>query len=217
MALTTITTVFPPGGTGTLTIADTTALAIEAQTAAITAQMGLLIAELERTRYTMVGIVVQLGEVATQSQSMSKGVSDLNSALGSVKVAVADAATTQQSLAANIIKTNNFNAAVTKQALTASGQKIPEVPPIIDQIKETVKDGFVMHQVQFASNYINLKITDTIESLTTWITGMQVYQSIAGWLTKQKDAVLSVFSFKKPSVVVTNVAAAAGVPNTNIP
>jgi len=217
MALTTITTVFPPGGTGTLTIADTTALAIEAQTAAITAQMTLLIAELERTRYTMVGIVVQLGEVATQSQSMSKGVSDLNSALGSIKVAVADAATTQQSLAANIIKTNNFNSAVTKQALTSSGQKIPEMPSIKDQIVETVQDGFVMHQAQVASNYINLKITDTIESLTSWITGMQIYQSVAAWLSKQKDAVLSVFSFKKPSVAVTNVEAQSGVPNTNIP
>jgi hypothetical protein len=210
MSLTTITTVFPPGGTGTLTIADTTALAIEAQTAAITSQMTLLIAELERTRYTMAGIVVQLGEIATQSQSTSKCVSDLNSALGSIKVAVADAATTQQSLAANIIKTNNFNAAVTKQALTASGQKIPEVPSITDQIKETVKDGFVMHQVQFASNYINLKITDTIESLTTWVTGMQVYQSIAGWLSKQKDAVLSVFNFKSPKTVAAEVAAIAG-------
>lgn len=222
MSLTTITTVFPPGGSGTLTIADTTAAAIIAQTSALTTEFGLaaarheaLMLELERTRITLADLAVPLNAIKENTEGASKAVSDLNSAMGSVKVAIADAAGTQELMAASVIQANNFQTAVTKQGLTDAGKTIPTMPPVLEQIKTSLKEGFMIHQQAVAGNYLNLKLTDTMKSIGTWITEMTIYQEVTAWLKKQKDRLLSVFSIKKPSSVVNNAAAMAGTPDVS--
>jgi hypothetical protein len=192
------------------------AVAINAQTTALTtnsaAQSAALLVELERLRLTISGLVVAVNTIADSAQGTGKSISDLNSALGSIQGAVADASTTQQTLAANIIKTNNFDMSVAKQGLIAAGQSVPEQLPILEQIKESVKDGFVIHQQVVAQNYVSKKITDSLNALGSWITGMEAYQTVTSWLTKQKDAILSVFGVSNPKSVANNTAAIAGTP-----
>jgi hypothetical protein len=220
MSLTTITTVFPPGGSGTLTIADTTAVAIGALMASMEKQyvvQGLqhtaMLAQLERVRITLADLAVPLNAIKENTEGASQAIDALNSAMGSVKVAIADAAGTQEMMAASVIQANNFQTAVTKQGLIDAGKPVPTMPPVIEQIKTSLKEGFMVHQQAVAGNYLNQKISDTVKSVGTWITEMTVYQTVVGWLKKQKDRLLAVFNFKKPSSIANNAAALSGTPD----
>lgn len=194
------------------------AAAINAQTAAMTAQWEinnlnnvLLIAELERLRNSIAGVVNQTSKIADAAATSSKAVSDLNSAIGSVKSAVTGATAVMQSVGASTIKTNNLMMEVTKQGLETSGQSVPEQKPMLDQLKETVVDGLTFHQQVSTQNVVSTMITDSINTLGGWITGMAAYQSVAGWLTKLKDSFVAAVT-PNPKRAVDVTAASAGLP-----
>lgn len=196
------------------------AAAINAQTAAMEAQWEinnlnnvLLIAEIERLRNSIAGVVKETAKIADAANSSSKAISDLNSAIGSVKSAVTGATAVMQSVGASTIKTNNLMMDVTKQGLETSGQKIPEQKPMLDQLKETVVDGLTFHQQVSTQNVVSTMITDSINAVGGWITGMAVYQSVAGWLTKVKDSFVAAVT-PSPAVTKATAEAAAGTPPT---
>lgn len=194
------------------------AAAINAQTAAMTAQWEinnlnnvLLIAELERLRYSIAGVVNQTSKIADAASASSKAVSDLNSAIGSLKSSVTGATAVMQSVGASTIKTNNLSMDVLKQGLETSGQKVPEQKPMLEQLKETVIDGITFHQQVSTQNVVSTMITDSINAVGGWITGMAVYQSVAGWLTKLKDSFVAAVT-PNPKGTADVVAASAGLP-----
>ena len=194
------------------------AAAINAQTAAMTAQWEinnlnnvLLIAELERLRYSIAGVVNQTSKIADAASASSKAVSDLNSAIGSLKSSVTGATAVMQSVGASTIKTNNLSMDVLKQGLETSGQKVPEQKPMLEQLKETVIDGITFHQQVSTQNVVSTMITDSINNVGKWITEMAVYQSVAGWLTKLKDSFVAAVT-PNPKGTADVVAASAGLP-----
>ena len=196
------------------------AAAINAQTAAMTAQWEinnlnnvLLIAELERLRNSIAGVVNQTSKIADAASASSKAVSDLNSAIGSLKSSVTGATAVMQSVGASTIKTNNLSMDVLKQGLETSGQKVPEQKPMLEQLKETVVDGITFHQQVSTQNVVSTMITDSINAVGGWITGMAVYQSVAGWLTNFKDSFVAAIT-PNPKGTADVAAASAGLPPT---
>ena len=194
------------------------ASAINAQTAAMTAQWEinnlnnvLLIAELERLRNSIAGVVNQTSKIADAASASSKAVSDLNSAIGSLKSSVTGATAVMQSVGASTIKTNNLSMDVLKQGLETSGQKVPEQKPMLEQLKETVVDGLTFHQQVATQNVVSTMITDSINAVGGWITGMAVYQSVAGWLTKLKDTFVAAIT-PDPVKTTRTLTASEGLP-----
>jgi len=194
------------------------ASAINAQTAAMTAQWEinnlnnvLLIAELERLRNSIAGVVNQTSKIADAASASSKAVSDLNSAIGSLKSSVTGATAVMQSVGASTIKTNNLSMDVLKQGLETSGQKVPEQKPMLEQLKETVVDGITFHQQVSTQNVVSTMITDSINAVGGWITGMAVYQSVAGWLTNFKDSFVAAIT-PNPKRTADVGSAVAGLP-----
>ena len=194
------------------------AAAINAQTVAMKAQWtienvntGLLITELEMLRYSIAGVVDATGEIATHAKGTSKSVSDLNSAIGSLKSSVTGATAVMQSVGASTIKTNNLSMDVLKQGLETSGQKVPEQKPMLEQLKETVVDGITFHQQVSTQNVVSTMITDSINAVGGWITGMDVYQSVAGWLTKLKDTFVAAIT-PDPVKTTRTLTASKGLP-----
>ena len=194
------------------------AAAINAQTTAMerqwvieNANTGLLITELEMLRQSIAGVVKQTGNIATAAAASGKAVSDLNSAIGSVKSSITGVTAVMQSVGANTIKTNNFQMAVTKQGLETSGQQVPVQPPTLEQLKETVKDGLTFFQQVSVQNIVTTMITDSVREVGTWITGMAAYQSVAGWLTKLKDSFVAAVT-PNPKSTADAAAASTGLP-----
>lgn len=194
------------------------AAAINAQTTAMqaqwtiqNAQTGLVITELFQLRQAIAGVVDATGEIATHAKGTSKSVSDLNSAIGSLKSAVTGATAVMQSVGASTIKTNNLSMDVLKQGLETSGQKVPEQKPMLEQLKETVVDGLTFHQQVATQNVVSTMITDSINAVGGWITGMAVYQSVAGWLTKLKDTFVAAIT-PDPVKTTRTLTASEGLP-----
>ena len=194
------------------------AAAINAQTTAMqaqwtiqNAQTGLVITELFQLRQAIAGVVDATGEIATHAKGTSKSVSDLNSAIGSLKSAVTGATAVMQSVGASTIKTNNLSMDVLKQGLETSGQKVPEQKPMLEQLKETVVDGITFHQQVSTQNVVSTMITDSINAVGGWITGMAVYQSVAGWLTNFKDSFVAAIT-PNPKRTADVGSAVAGLP-----
>ena len=194
------------------------AAAINAQTTAMqaqwtiqNAQTGLVITELFQLRQAIAGVVDATGEIATHAKGTSKSVSDLNSAIGSLKSAVTGATAVMQSVGASTIKTNNLSMDVLKQGLETSGQKVPEQKPMLEQLKETVVDGITFHQQVSTQNVVSTMITDSINAVGGWITGMAVYQSVAGWLTNFKDSFVAAIT-PNPKRTEDVGSAVAGLP-----
>jgi hypothetical protein len=150
---------------------------------------------------------------ADAAGASSKSISDLNSAMGSVKSAVTGATAIMQSVGASTIKTNNLMIDVTKQGLETSGQTIPEQKPMLEQLKETVVDGLTFHQQVSTQNIVSTMITDSINNVGKWITEMAVYQSVAGWLTKLKDSFVASIT-PNPKRTADVGSAVSGLPPT---
>jgi ABC-type antimicrobial peptide transport system ATPase subunit len=203
------------GGAGVFTAIDNgaelTAIATSINT--LNTTLLALVAEMKLARNTIANLQQNVSTLAQNSTAVSKAVGDLNSSVGSVSVAVTEANTTQQTLAASIIKNNNFTEAVTKQSLTNTNQEIPALPDVKEQIKTALEDGFIMHQISAAQNYIQQKIKDQVTNITTWITESAAYQTVTDWVKRQKDSLLAAVGIKSVEKAKTDVAASTGAPS----
>lgn len=199
------------GGAGTFTAIDNGA-ELTAIATAIGTSSAALIAEIERLRFTIASATTALTSIAENTKTTAGAVSDINSAIGSLSTAVHDASSTAQIAAANQVKKNNFDMAVTKQGLAKNGEEEPKQPPLKEQIKESVKDGMEMHSESKAAGFVTQKITDGIADIQKWITESEVYQGISSWIKRQKDTVVSAITPAGPKKTATDAAAAAGTP-----
>jgi len=214
------------GGAGVFTAVDngveltSIATAIETFAAQSATQSSALITEIERLRLTIAALQSSVSRAADNSGSIAKAVDNINSAVGSVSVAVHDATTTQQTLAANLIKTNNFNTEVTKATLIKTGQSdtLATVEAknndIAEQVKTAVKDGFIIHTEVKAAGFITRKIEDAILGIQNWVSGTEIFQTVSKWLSNQKDTLLSFVNLGSPAKIKEDLAATSGTPGT---
>jgi hypothetical protein len=195
------------GGAGIFTAIDN-GVELTAIATAITLQT----VEMERLRFTIAALVNAVNKIADASDATSKSLSDINSSVGGVNVAMHDATTTAQTLAASQIQKNNFDIAVTKQGYEKLGETPPKMPTIIEQIKQSVSDSTVIHAQVKAQNLIAGKIEDAVTQIQSWITGSAVYQDVAKWIKQKKDAVVASILPAGPKAIAINTAAQAGTP-----
>lgn len=193
-------------GPGTVTIIDDAAAAIAAQTAAIVAQNQLLIAAQNQINNA-------INVIADRSENSSKTLSDLNIAISGIAVSLSKMNVLIAASASNQIKTNNFQVQATKDALTRSGQPLPEMPPIAEQISETVTDSLSMNTAVTASGVLASYIQDSATAIGQWIASTAVYTTVEKWVSDQFDALTASLVPPSPRTVQSNVNSMAGVPS----
>ena len=212
-------------GPGSTTIVEDTAAAIGLQSAKQVAddakslaEQAAQLTETERFRNTLAAMALSLSTIADSSKAISQKLDSLNSAIGGMQTALHDQTLTMQSIGANQMKKNKFDEALTKQKLKETGQQDTldavnkETSDLKAIIKQDVTDGMIVHAEIKAQGFITTKIEDAIEGIQSWITNSVIYQTITGWLSKEKDIVPSFFGFSSPQKIKNDAAAIAGTP-----
>jgi hypothetical protein len=212
-------------GPGSTTITDDnalqTALASAKQVsddAAALAEQAAQLTETERFRNTVAAMALSLSTIADSSKAISQKLDSINSAIGGMQTAIHDQTLTMQSVGANQMKKNKFDEALTKQKLKETGQQSTldavdaQTGDFIEMIKQDVKDGMIVHAEIKAQGFITQKIEDAVEDIKSWILSSAVYQSVSGWLAKEKDALLSFLGLSSPKKTKNDLSAIAGTP-----
>jgi hypothetical protein len=187
-------------GPGTATVTDDAAAAIALQTTALGTANAALIAAIGPAgpavpgtlKATLASISDNLGRIADQDKLIAKALSDLQIAVGTMSAAASDNNATQTILAASQIETNNFQTAVTKEALQRAGLPEPKMPTLEEQLKTSVKNGISFSTISTANGAIQHFLQKTITSTATWIAGTAPYMAVEGYLKKIKDTILAI-------------------------
>jgi len=201
-------TVITMTGPGTTTIdLDPVALAINAQTLALTKQLTAVHASLNEINKHVIDIKNNAGITA-------KAVSDLEIGVASIATATASQTVIQAAHASNQIRTNNFQVQATKDALTRTGQPLPVTPTTEDQITETITDSLTMNTIAITQGAITAYVVQQAAAIPTWIANTEVYKTISGFVGKAKDTILSGVGLlpKTPGDVASIAASTAGIP-----
>jgi hypothetical protein len=185
-------TYLPPFVPVVTTVVDTYSAAVAAQTEAQALLMANLIAALgilgpatpTSLKGTLAAINDNLGRIADRKKEMAKSLSDLTIALGSLSAATTIGNQIKLSIVSSTIESNNF-------AMAASGEK-PTMPPLEKQIETAVKNGVTLNLSALTSGFLTNILNTFIANVTTWIQGTVVYTTVAVYLTKAKDAILSI-------------------------
>ena len=197
MSLTTITTVFPPGGSGTITIADTTAEAIIAQNALITAQNATLVTMLaaqQAAAINMGGCWEKLADIEIRLRnSETRAVQDAGTmktvltGMASIANTLQGQATTQKMMYLDQQKNNQFQQATTNASLARGGHPPTVVAPadIITTVQTTIQDVTMLNAQIATTNVVTNAIQDSIigayETSTKWFA-----QTLVGsWLIEE--------------------------------
>jgi len=115
---------------------------------------------------------------------------DLN---GRAQLAAMNTANQLQGILVSTTKdTNDFNRAVAEQALVASGQGIPKLPPWDERIKKTIKDASEMVSIARLEGYVTDLMKDSMTDIFTYIQATALYRTVAAKFEQYRQAVLSV-------------------------
>jgi hypothetical protein len=138
-------------GPGTAVVTDDAAVAITAQTAALTgaltAQVALLIGTpvsplpgtLSSINLKLELIAKQLSVLVEHSKISSASISDLSVAQSALVNLQQESNMIQTMAVSDQIDTNRFQTQVTNEALDRAGIPRPKMPPFLDTLKETIK------------------------------------------------------------------------------
>jgi hypothetical protein len=185
-------------GPGTATVTDDAAVAIGAQTLAQQAAFNSIILQIGSTEVPgtllaiLSGINDSLARIADADKLIAKKLSDINISTGSVAVAQSSMTAVTAMAAANQIETNNKQVAATNEALARAGLPEPKVPPVPEQLKESVINGVALNQAAVAGGAVSSFITTNTVALGTWITGTKAYTTVAGFISDAGDSILGV-------------------------
>jgi hypothetical protein len=193
-------------GPGSAIVTDDAGAAILAQTAALSAELVFIDANLSH-------INANVARIADNSAAIGKAVSDLNAAIGSLAAAQNKSNMYQATMAANQIVTNNFQMAVTKQGLEATGQPVPLLPNFSEMIKTEISNAVTFNQLSIAQGAVTQFINSSIADIGTWIAGTAVYQTVSSWVKSATASLLSIFP-SSPKSAASVIKAAAGVKAT---
>jgi hypothetical protein len=218
MTVTAITTAFPPGGSGTITITDTTAAAIIAQTAANELLWGPAaliipgspIAVMSATQGTLSNILDQLKsmddrlkEVGTQVTALNGQMESSRSGLASISTHMGQQATIQKLAYLDQTKHNEFQQLTTNASLADAGKPPTVVTPqaFVAKVETTLKDLTIIEAqttiVTSITEYAGKVITTAYDVSLAWA----VQTEIGGWIAKKyaeaKLAINSLFTVEK--------------------
>ena len=191
-------------GPGTTTIVNDAAAAIALQTTALTAELVFIDADLFQ-------ININIAKLVDQAKVSAKALSDLQVSIAGLSAATSNSAVIQAAAAANQIQTNNFQVAATKQTLEATGQPVPTLPPVVDQMKTVVTDSLVLNAAATAEGAITNFIQTQAAAAQTWLVGTEVYKDVASWLKKQKDTLVAAIFPPSKDTVESAAKAASGI------
>jgi cell division protein FtsL len=191
-------------GPGTTTIVNDAAAAITAQTAALTAELVFIDSDLFQ-------INVNVAKLVDQAKVSAKALSDLQVSIAGLSAATSNAAVIQAAAASNQIQTNNFQVAATKATLEATGQPVPAMPPIVDQMKTVVTDSMVLNAAATAEGAITNFIQTQAAAAQTWLVGTEVYKDVASWFKKQKDILVAAVFPPSADTAESAAKAASGI------
>jgi hypothetical protein len=192
-------------GPGTVTITDDAAVAIQAQTTALTLQNERLIGAQNQMNNA-------LNKMLDTAELSSKSLSDVNIAIAGVAVALSKMNIIVAASASNQIKTNNFQVQATKDALERSGQPVPKQAPVADQLAESVADAVSMNAAVSASGVLISYIQDVAAAIGSWLTATVVYKTVEEWVSKSFKSLTSSLVPPSPRAIQANAKAIAGDP-----
>jgi hypothetical protein len=187
-------------GPGTATVTDDAAAAIALQTTAMGTANAALIAAIGAPgpavpgtlKGTLAAINDNLGRIADQDKAIAKALSDLQIAVGTISAAASNNNATNSCLAANQIETNNWQTAVTKDALKRAGLPEPKMPTLEEQLRTSVENGILFSTVSRVTGAITHFLQSTITSTALWISGTAPYMAVEAYLKKIKDTILAI-------------------------
>jgi cell division protein FtsL len=191
-------------GPGTTTIVNDAAAAIALQTTALAAELVFIDSDLFQ-------ININVAKLVDQAKVSAKALSDLQVSIAGLSAATSNSAVIQAAAAANQIQTNNFQVAATKQTLEATGQPVPVLPPIVDQMKTVVTDSLTLNAAATAEGAITNFIQTQAAAAQTWLVGTEVYKDVASWLKKQKDTLVAAIFPPSIDTVESAAKAASGI------
>jgi hypothetical protein len=185
-------------GPGTATVTDDAALAITAQTsaltAAITGAVGTLIGSsvipgtLGAIDNKLDLIANQLTGLADNADILSKTVSDLKSSQAALVSLQQESNIMQTMAVSDQIDTNRFQTQVTNEALDRAGIPRPKMPPFLDTLKETlkkVKDFNVLVEAEGLMKSATDKLTSLVKEQ---LTSFDKTFGITEWIKQKTEA-----------------------------
>jgi hypothetical protein len=173
MSIITVTIPFPGG---TATMADSTALAIAAQTLANEKLWGTLglaipgspIAIMQVQAQSLNDIATLLASMMDQQKEMTASIDSIRTSLAGVSSHMAAGVTTQQVALTEQIKNNKFTQQTTNAALERADLPPTKVLPadLVDSTTEIVKDVSMVKGQMYVAGLVE----DSISKATTWTT-----------------------------------------------
>ena len=176
------------------------AAAIAAQTAAqITISEKLGGQAFPATPGTLTAIDSDLNLIAYQLMRIADNSKKVLEVLHSIKVATEaqvsaqnDSNTLQAMVVASQVEANDFQRAVTEQALTESGQEVPKLAPFSERIKKLVKSALDMMSVARVEGFVSQMFKDSLKNIVLYAEGTAIYKTVAAKFEEFKQAVLAV-------------------------
>jgi len=185
-------------GPGTAVVTDDAALAITAQTAALTAAIQAAVLQLIGTSIIpgtlgsidnkLELIAKQLVAVADLAEVLSLSANEIKTAQSSM-VSLQQESNIMQSMAvSDQLDTNRFQTQVTNEALDRAGIPRPKMPPFLDTLKETlkkVKDFNILVEAEGLMKSATNKLTSLVKAQ---ITAFDATFGISDWIKQKTQA-----------------------------
>ena len=207
-------------GPGTTTVTDDAAGAIVAQTTALTAAIAAstlkvtgapgIPGTLWAIDADLAAIQKSIARIADSEDVIKDQLYNLNIALAGLTSATSNNTSVQTMLAVNQIKTNNFQVAVTKDGLKAAGVPEPVMPTIVEQIQTAINEALEFASLGRVTGFFTDTLNNTINGITSFISGTAVYKTVAAKLEEFKNAVLNIIP-PSPTSIGTTAETISGV------
>lgn len=188
----------PPFSPVTFIIGDDSAARIMAESAMLTALIASLMGQVGTgvTPLTIAGVLSgvndSLASMADRKKEIAKFLSDLNIATGSVATSKSTHGAILTIAAANQIQTNNFYQAAMPDK--------PVMKPLDEQFIVTIKNGNLVESAAKASAMTIGFVNDSVAQVGSWITGSEIYRSVAKWISDSIDTIGAQISLSAQSI-----------------
>ena len=145
-----------------------------------------------------------LGDIASQVRAISKSLSRIEIAIGSICLAKQQQTVLIAAKVSNQIRTNNF-------MMAASPDK-PVMPTVKEQTLTSVKEASILQGAAAAQGAVIGFVSGGLGSVIHWITETEVYKSVVKWIKDHVEAVLSSITSSVKSIM-RGTSAAVGDPS----
>lgn len=196
MATETYTVTFPTGGTGTVTVIDTTANSIDLSLGSLAAfEAGSAANSLQKIADAITGVTDQQSINTGKITSIVDAIGSLESSLTTTNAILSQILATQQIALAETIEKNQFEQQATNAALKRNG--LPEVkvetPNVAAQVQKAVSNSTVIAASAAASGAVTTAIAGTASYIANVSGITTAFKTAQGWTqTKIADGLKAV-------------------------